>query len=44
MAILNGDSESVSAVEGKVLLNLMPLVNLALVQIQGVASDLVGAT
>jgi len=42
MAILNGDSESVSAVEGKVLLNLMPLVNLALVQIQGVASDLVG--
>jgi hypothetical protein len=42
LAILNGDSESVSLVEGKVLLNLMPLVNLALVQIQGVASDLVG--
>jgi len=42
LAILEGDSESVNLVEGKVLLNLMPLVNLALVQIQGVASDLVG--
>lgn len=42
MAILNGESETVSTAEGKVLLNLMPLVNLALVQIQGVATDLVG--
>jgi hypothetical protein len=42
LAILEGDSETVSVVEGKVLLNLMPLVNLALVQIQGVTSDLVG--
>jgi len=42
LAILNGDSERVNLVEGRVLLNLMPLVNLALAQIQGVASDLVG--
>ena len=42
MAILRGDTESVSVVEGKVLLNLVPLVSLALVQIQGVATDLVG--
>jgi hypothetical protein len=42
MAILRGDTESVSVVEGKVLLNLVPLINLALVQIQGVATDLVG--
>jgi len=42
IAILRGDTESVSVVEGKVLLNLVPLINLALVQIQGVATDLVG--
>ncbi|HJS26114.1 MAG TPA: hypothetical protein VJ913_03195 [Actinomycetota bacterium] len=42
MAILRGDTEQVSVVEGKVLLNLVPLINLALVQIQGVATDLVG--
>jgi hypothetical protein len=42
LAILEGEGETVSVVEGKVLLNLMPLVNLALAQIQGVASDLVG--
>ncbi|HET7236358.1 MAG TPA: hypothetical protein VFK59_07995 [Actinomycetota bacterium] len=42
LAILEGEGETVSVEEGKVLLNLMPLVNLALVQIQGVASDLVG--
>ena len=42
LAVLEGEGETVSVVEGKVLLNLMPLVNLALVQIQGVATDLVG--
>jgi hypothetical protein len=42
LAILRGDSESVTVVEGKVLLNLLPLVNLALGSIQQVASDLVG--
>ena len=42
MAILRGDTEEVSVVEGKVLLNLVPLVNLALGQIQAVATDLVG--
>jgi hypothetical protein len=42
MAILRGDEEQVSVVEGKVLLNLVPLINLALVQIDQVASDLIG--
>ena len=42
LAILRGEGETVSVVEGKVLLNLMPLVNLALGSIQAVASDLVG--
>ncbi len=42
MAILRGDTEGVSVVEGKVLLNLVPLVNLALAQIQAVATDLIG--
>lgn len=42
LAILEGEGETVSVVEGKVLLNLLPIVNLALVQIQAVASDLVG--
>jgi hypothetical protein len=40
--ILEGGGEAITTAEGKVLLNLMPLVNLALAQIQGVASDLVG--
>ena len=40
--ILKGNEEQVSVVEGKVLLNLVPLINLALVQIQGVAGDLIG--
>lgn len=40
--ILRGNEEQVSVVEGKVLLNLVPLINLALVQIQQVASDLIG--
>ena len=42
LAILEGESDTVSVVEGKVLLNLLPLVNLALGSILGVASDLVG--
>jgi hypothetical protein len=42
LAILEGESDTVSVVEGKVLLNLLPLVNLALGSIQMVASDLVG--
>jgi hypothetical protein len=42
LAILRGDTENVTVVEGKVLLNLLPLVNLALGSIQTVASDLVG--
>lgn len=42
MAILRGEQEQVSVVEGKVLLNLVPLVNLALVQIEQVASGLIG--
>lgn len=40
--ILKGNEEQVSVVEGKVLLNLVPLINLALVQIEGVAGDLIG--
>ena len=42
LAILRGDEEQVSVVEGQVLLNLVPLINLALVEIEQVASDLVG--
>jgi hypothetical protein len=42
LAILRGDTETISTREGKVLLNLLPLVNLALGSIQTVASDLVG--
>jgi hypothetical protein len=42
LAILRGEGETVSAVEGKVLLNLLPLVNLALGSIERVATDLVG--
>jgi cell division protein FtsB len=42
LAILRGEGETVSVVEGKVLLNLLPLVNLALGSIQRVATDLVG--
>ena len=42
LAILEGESDTVSVVEGKVLLNLLPLVNLALGSIEAVASDLVG--
>lgn len=40
--VLKGNEEQVSVVEGKVLLNLVPLINLALVQIEGVAGDLIG--
>jgi hypothetical protein len=42
LAILRGDAATISTREGKVLLNLLPLVNLALGSIQTVASDLVG--
>ena len=42
LAILRGEGETVSVVEGKVLLNLLPLVNLALGSIDRVATDLVG--
>jgi hypothetical protein len=42
LAILRGDTETITIVKGKVLLNLLPLVNLALGSIQTVASDLVG--
>jgi hypothetical protein len=42
LAILRGEGDTVSVSEGKVLLNLLPLVNLALGSIQTVASDLVG--
>jgi len=42
LAILRGDTETITTREGKVLLNLLPLVNLALGSIQTVASDLVG--
>lgn len=43
VAILRGDDGAVTVREGKVLLNLLPLVNLALGSIQRVASDLVGS-
>ena len=42
LAILRGDAATITAREGKVLLNLLPLVNLALGSIEAVASDLVG--
>jgi hypothetical protein len=42
LAILRGEGDTVSIVEGKVLLNLLPLVNLALGSIERVATDLVG--
>jgi hypothetical protein len=42
LAILRGEGDTVSTVEGKVLLNLLPLVNLALGSIERVATDLVG--
>jgi len=43
VALLRGDDQDVTVREGKVLLNLLPLVNLALGSIQRVASDLVGS-
>jgi hypothetical protein len=42
LEVLRGETDTVSVVEGKVLLNLVPLVNLALGSIQTVASDLIG--
>jgi hypothetical protein len=42
LAILRGDAATISVREGKVLLNLLPLVNLALGSIEAVATDLVG--
>ena len=45
LLVLDGEGgETISTAEGKVLLNLLPLVNLALVQIEGAASGLLGAT
>jgi hypothetical protein len=42
LAVLRGEGDTVSVVDGKVLLNLVPLVNLALGSIERVSSDLVG--
>ncbi|HEY7668022.1 MAG TPA: hypothetical protein VIE12_07850, partial [Actinomycetota bacterium] len=43
MAVLDGNEDStISIQDGKVLLNLLPLVNLALGEIQALATDLVG--
>jgi hypothetical protein len=42
LAVLRGESDTVSVQDGKVLLNLVPLVNLALASIERVSSDLVG--
>jgi hypothetical protein len=42
LLVLDGEGEEISVVEGKVLLNLLPLVNLALVQIEAVADGLFG--
>jgi hypothetical protein len=42
LAVLRGEGDTVSVVGGKVLLNLVPLVNLALASIERVSSDLVG--
>ena len=42
LAVLRGETDTVSVVGGKVLLNLLPLVNLALASIERVSSDLVG--
>jgi hypothetical protein len=42
LLVLDGEGETISTAEGKVLLNLLPLVNLALVQIEGAASGLLG--
>ena len=42
LKILRGEGETVTVRDGKVLLNLIPLINLALGSIQTVASDLLG--
>ena len=42
LAVLKGESDTLSVVDGKVLMNLVPLVNLALASIENVSSDLVG--
>jgi hypothetical protein len=42
LAVLRGEGDTVSVQNGKVLLNLLPLVNLALASIERVSSDLVG--
>src|SRR5262249_49378335 len=43
LAVLNGNSTTVSIANGKVLLNLLPLVNLALKQIQTIAAGVLPA-
>ena len=42
LLVLDGQGETISTAEGRVLLNLLPLVNLALAQIEGAASGLLG--
>jgi len=42
LAVLKGESDTVSVVDGKVQMNLVPLVNLAIASIERVSSDLVG--
>ncbi|HEX5937223.1 MAG TPA: hypothetical protein VFZ75_05980 [Actinomycetota bacterium] len=42
LLVLDGEGETISTAEGKVLLNLVPLVNLALAQLEGAASGLLG--
>jgi len=42
VAILNGGGDIVSTADGRVVLNLLPIVNQALAQISQVASDLLG--
>lgn len=44
LAVLKGETDTVSVVDGKVLLNLLPLVELSLASIQRVSSDLVGGS
>jgi hypothetical protein len=44
LAVLKGETDTISVVDGKVLLNLLPLVELSLASIQRVSSDLVGGS
>jgi hypothetical protein len=42
LSVLQGDSESVSIVDGKVVINTLPIINEVLKGVAGLASDLVG--